>query len=75
MEGPVRTGVVPNGSLNGVRPCENAEMPEMGKEVRGMKGPGTLEHKYTTIATHIYTQAHTHDAYHAALGGVPNMCS
>jgi len=55
VEGPVRTGVVPNGSLNGVRPCENAEMPEMGKEVRGMKGPGTLEHKYT----HLHTSTHT----------------
>ena len=34
----------------------------MGKDVRGMKGPGTSEHKYKT-----FTHKHTHLAYHAAL--------
>jgi hypothetical protein len=53
---PVRDAVVPSASLNGMRPSENAEMPERAWETKSGEcmAPGLLEHKYT----HVHTSTH-----------------
>jgi hypothetical protein len=59
-EWPVRAGVVPNGSLNGMRPRENTARTIKCQKVNGQPSPGNARPRDFGAQINTFAHKHTH---------------